>query len=97
MVVPGNWLDAKVFFKANFAKWEVDTVILNGKREVVNFNEEDIEDIHVFMNNMPLKKIQSKREGIIFHLNGTETQYIVVAEEFFLPELKDSNCIRDIF
>lgn len=63
----------------------------------MNFNEEDIEDVHVFMNNMPLKKIQSKREGIIFHLNGTETQYVVVAEEFFLPELKDSNCIRDIF
>lgn len=44
----------------------------------------------------PLKN-QNKKEGIIFHLSGTENQYIAVAGEFLFPELKDSNYTKATF
>lgn len=67
-----------MLFRANFVKWKLNaTVILNGKREDVNFNEENIGNIYRFINKLPFLN-QNKKEGIIFHLNGTETEYIAV-------------------
>ena len=42
----------------------------------------------LFINKLTFKQ-NLRREGIIIHLNGTETQYVEVAEEFLCPELKD--------
>lgn len=76
-----------MLFKANFVKWKLNTtVILNGEREAVNFNEENFGHIYRFINKLPFLN-QNKKEGVTLHLNGTETQYIAVAEEFLFPEL----------
>lgn len=61
----------------------------------MNLKEENIGNICRFTNKVPFKKI--KKEGIIFHLSGTENQYIAVAGEFLFPELKDSNYTNATF
>lgn len=83
-----------MLFKANFAKWKFNSIILSDKREAVNSNEENNRNVCRFINKLPFKQ-NFRTEGIIFHLNGTETQYIVIAEEFLFPELWDSIFLRD--
>ena len=60
----------------------------------MNFNVENINNMCRFINKLTFKQ-NFRREGIIIHLNGTETQYVEVAEEFLCPELKDLTFSKD--